>query len=113
RTLRYRDALDADGETRGIHHDEHGVEPAVLLSDEVADGAVLLAELHDRGRAAVDAELVLETSADDVVPGAKRAVVVDEALRNQEERDAARTLGRVRQAREHEVHDVVGEVVIA
>jgi hypothetical protein len=31
------DALHAHGETGGIHHDEHRVEAAVLLADEVAD----------------------------------------------------------------------------
>ena len=61
----------------------------------------------------MDAELVLERRADDVVPRAGRAVVVHEELGHQEERDAARALGRVREPGEHEVDDVLRHVVVA
>ena len=45
-----RDALHADRVARGVHHDEHVLEAAVLLADQVADGAALVAELQHRGR---------------------------------------------------------------
>ena len=51
--------------------------------------------------------------AEDVVARAERAVGIDHELRNQEQRDSARAGGRIGQAREHEMHDVVGHVVIA
>ena len=41
------------------------------------------------------------------------AVFVDEALRHQEQRDAARAGRRIGQARQHQVHDVVGHLVVA
>ncbi len=59
------------------------------------------------------AELVLDARGVDVVAIAKRAVGIDHELGNQEQRNSARTGGRIRQAREHEMHDVVGHVVIA
>ena len=112
--LGHRHALRADRQARGVHHDEHDVEAAVLLADQIADGALaLLAELHHAGGAGVDAELVLDAGADDVVGRAERAVLADEALRHQEQRDAARAGRRIGQARQHEMHDVVGHLVVA
>src|SRR5688572_24275743 len=67
-SLRDRHTLDADREARRIHHDEHGVEAAVLLADEIADRALaLLAVLHHGSGARMNAELVLETCGDKVV----------------------------------------------
>ena len=112
--LGHRHALRADRQARRVHHDEHDVEAAVLLAHQIADGAVaLLAELHHAGRARVDAELVLDAGADHVVGGAERAVLADEPLRHQEQRDAARAGRRIGQARQHEMHDVVGHLVVA
>ena len=114
RPLGHRHALRADRQPRRVHHDEHDVEAAVLLADEVADGALaLLAELHHAGGAGVDAELVLDAGADHVVARAQRAVLVDEMLGHQEQRDAARAGRRVGQAGEHEMDDVVGHLVVA
>ena len=60
----------------------------VLFADQVADGAFLFAVGHDGGRAAVDAELVFDRGADQVVAGTERTVVIDQELRHQEQRDA-------------------------
>ena len=61
----------------------------------------------------MDAELVLDRMRAHVVARAGRAVGVQQELRHQEQRDAARAGRRVRQPRQHEVDDVVGEVVLA
>jgi hypothetical protein len=61
----------------------------------------------------VDAELVLQAGADDVVAGAERAVLVDEVLRDQEQRDAARAGRCIGQARQHEMDNVVDHLVVA
>ena len=61
------DALHADAEAGEIHHHEHVLEAAVLLADDVTDRALVVAEGEHRGRARVDAELVLERHAADVV----------------------------------------------
>ncbi len=59
------------------------------------------------------AELVLDAAGVDVVAGAERAVGIDEEFRNQEQRNAFGARGRIRQSRQHEMHDVIGHVVIA
>ena len=56
---------------------------------------------------------MLERHAADVVARAEAAVRVHQELRHHEERDALHALRRVRRAREHEVDDVLGEVVLA
>ena len=48
-----------------------------------------------------------------VVARAQRAVRVDQELRHDEQRDALHALGRIGRARQHQVHDVLGHVVLA
>ena len=87
--------------------------PLFSFADQVADGAFVLAEGHDRGRAAVDAQLVFDGGADQVVALAQRAVVIDQELRHEEQRNALQSRRRIRQAGQHEVDDVLGAVVLA
>ena len=108
--FRLREALHADAEPRLVHHREHGVEPAVLLAHQPAGGAVVI---HHAGRIAVDAHLLLDRAAGDAVAFAERAVVLDRELRHHEQRDALGAGGRAFDARQHEVHDVLGEIVLA
>ena len=61
----------------------------------------------------MDAELVLDRMGAHVVASRQRAVGVEQEFGHQEQRDAARAGRRVRQPRQHEVDDVVGEVVLA
>ena len=61
----------------------------------------------------MDAELVLDRMRAHVVALAERAVGVEQKLRHEEQRNAARSGGRVGQPRQHEMHDVVGHVVLA
>ena len=107
------DALHPHAEARVVHHHEHVLEAAILLADEVADGAAVVAEREHRGRARVDAELVLERHAAHVVARAEAAVRVHQELGHDEQRDALGARRRVGRAREHEVDDVVGVVVLA
>ncbi len=60
RSLADRHAFHADAEARVIHHGEHVLEAAVLLADQVADRAFLVAVREHAGWAPVDAELVLD-----------------------------------------------------
>ena len=106
-------ALHADGEARGVHHDEHGVQATVLLADQVTHGAAGVAELQRGGGAGLDAELVLDGHAVHVVALAQRAVGVDQEFRHQEQRDALHALGRVGQAGQHQVDDVLGQIMLA
>ena len=54
------ETLQADAEPRGVHHDEHRREALLRLADQPALGAVIV---HDAGRVAVDAHLLLERAA--------------------------------------------------
>ena len=107
------DALQTDRQPRPIHHGEHAGHAGILLADEVADGAALIAENHRAGRRAVDAELVLDRMRAHVVAGAERAVGIEQKFRHQEQRNAAGARRRIRQPRQNEMDDVVGEIVLA
>ena len=113
RALGDPDALEPDREAREIHHDEHVLESAVLLADEIADRAAMIAVSEHGGRARMDPELVLDRRAEHVVARAERAVRVDQQLRHDEERNPFHAFGRLRRAREHEVDDVLGVVLLA
>ena len=110
RALGDRHALQANGEARRVHHDEHVFEAAVLLADQVAERLVIH---HDRGRAGMDAELVLDRGALGAVALARLALGARDELRHDEKRDPLHAFGRLRRAREHQVDDVVREVVLA
>ncbi|MDR8920858.1 hypothetical protein FEP56_05627 [Burkholderia multivorans] len=107
------DALHPDAEARRVHHDEHVFEPAILFADQIADCAAVIAVLQHRGRARLDAELVFDRHAMHVVARAERAVFVDEEFRHDEQRNALHAFRCVRRAREHQMDDVVGHVVLA
>src|SRR5947209_18333510 len=85
RPLRQCDALDADGEPRVVHHGEHAGETFVLLADQPADGATLVAENHGAGRRAVHAELVLDSGAAHVIARAGLALRIEQTLRYEEQ----------------------------
>ena len=108
-----RDPLEADRKPRPVHHGEHAGDAVVLLAHEVADRSALVAEHHGAGRRGMNAELVLDRLRAHVVALAERAVGVDQSLRHDKHRQAFGAGRRVRQAREHHVNDVVGEVVLA
>ena len=73
----------------------------------------MIAHGHGAGRGGMHAELVLDTACEDVVALPQRAVFVDHEFRHEEQRDPLGAGGRIRQARQHEMHDVVGHVVLA
>ena len=107
------DALRPDREPRRVHHHEHGGEAAVLLADEPGLGALALAEDHDAGRRTVDAELVLDAGAAQVVARAEASVRLDQEFRGEEQRQAARAGRRAGKPREDEMDDVLGQVVLS
>jgi hypothetical protein len=107
------DAFEADAEAGLVHHREHAEHAAVFLADEVADRAAVVAHGHGAGRRGVHAELVLDAAGVDVVARTQRAVGIDQEFRNQKQRNAFGARRRVGQSRQHEMHDVVGHVVVA
>ena len=86
------------------------LQAAVLLADQPAGGAVVV---HHAGRVAVDAHLLFDRAAGDAVARAERAVGVDHELRHDEQRDALGAGRRAFDARQHQVDDVLRQVVLA
>ena len=80
--LALREALQAHAEPRRVHHDEHRREALLGLANQPPFRPVIV---HDAGRIAVDAHLLLERAALQLVALAERAVVVDEELRHHEQ----------------------------
>ena len=110
RHLGEAEALNAHAQTRGVHHREHRPHAFVLLAHQPAGGVV---EIDDAGGGGLDAHLVLDRAARDAVPRADAAVRLRHELRHHEQADAFNARGRIRQLRQHQVHDVLGKVVLA
>ena len=108
RQFRDRHALQADREPRAVHHREHAMHALVFFADEEAGGAAFVAIDHGAGGRGIDAELVLDRMRAHVV-----ALAVRHDLRHQEQRDALGAGRRVGQPGEHEMDDVVGQIVLA
>ena len=110
----------ADADPRLVHHVEHVGKSCALLADQVADGSgpsrggrVTRAERqHGVDRAAV-AHLVVEPHQLDVVAFAQRPVVADEVLRHHEQGQPLDAGWRAVGTAEHEVDDVLADVVFA
>ena len=117
----FRDAhaLHADGKAGIVHHGEHAGEAAVFLANEPADSAFrqvfreAVAVDHGAGRRGMDAELVLQPRTEDIVALAKAAVVPDQEFRHEKQRNAAGSRRRIGEARQHQMHDVFGQVMLA
>ncbi len=103
-------ALQADAEPRRVHHREHGAHALMRLADEIALGRL---EIDDAGGRCLDAHLVLDRAAAHAVARARGAVLLDLVFGHDEEADAVDARRRAGDARQHEMDDVVGEVVLA
>ena len=112
RAIGYRNALYADRVTRGIHHDEHIFQTTVFLSDQKAGSTAVVAILQHRCRAGFDTQLVLNAHAMHIIARAQTAICVDHEFRHDKQADAFDAFGRTAHAREHQMHDVLGHVVL-
>src|SRR5579863_3019469 len=79
-------------------------------TDKLRLGAI---EQHRAGWRSVNAELLLDPQGAQAVRGSERSVVADTTLRCEKERNAFRPFRRVGQARQNEMDDVLGHVVLA
>ncbi len=106
-------ALEAHREPGVVHHREHVAHSLVLLADQVADRPLAgVAVGHDAGGARLDAHLVLDGHAAHVVGLTRAAVVTHQELGHDEAGDALGARRGVGGAGQHQVHDVVGHVVV-
>ncbi len=71
--------LHTDTEARGVHHDEHGAQPAVRLADQPARGII---KVDLAGRVAMDAHFVFNRAAGDAVAFARIAAGIRQVLRH-------------------------------
>ncbi len=106
-------ALDADLVPRGVHHLEHVGEPLFLLAQEEALAAAIGAEHQAAGGRTVDAQLVLDPGAGDIVGRAQGTVRVHADLRHHEQAEALGPGRGARRPRQHGVDDVRRQLVIA
>ena len=83
-TVGNRDALNANRVTGRIHHDEHVLQTAVFLADQVTGRAAVVTELQHRRRARFDPHLVLDADALYIVARTQTAIVVDQHLGHHE-----------------------------
>ncbi len=97
-----------------VHHDEHVLQPTVLLAHQKAGRASVVAELQYGRRARLDAELVFNRRRS-AHRCARQGVPSSFAheLRNHEQRYVLHTLRCVRRSGQHKVHDVLGHIVVA
>ncbi len=102
--------LHAHAETRGVHHHEHRIQAFVRLPHEPGGGRI---HVHLAGRVAMYAHLFFDRAAGDGVARAHAAVGRGNELGHDEQRDALGAGRRIRQARQHQMHDVGGHVVLA
>ena len=112
RPLGNRNALHAHGVARRIHHDEHVLEAPVFLAHQVTHGATMVSILQHGGRAGLDAQLVLDAHAMHIVTRARRAVGLHHELGHHKQADAFHAFGRAGHTGQHQVHNVLGHVVL-
>ena len=112
RPLGNRNALYADGVARRIHHDEHVLETSVFLAHQVTHRTPVVAILQHGGRAGLDAQLVLDAHAMHIVARARRAVGLHHELGHHKQTDTFHAFGRAGDPGQHQVHDVLGHVVL-
>src|SRR5690606_16436744 len=117
-TFGHSDSLHPNGESGGVHHDEHVRQAVVELSDQISNRAFSgLAPSrsiqHDRRRAAMYAQLVLERGTGHIVAGPQCSVLGGDELGNNEQRDALHPGRSVGKTGKHQVYDVLGQIMLA
>ena len=78
-------ALQSDFLAGLVHHREHVRQTLVLPAHQIADRTFFLAKAHHASRAGVDAELVLDRRALDIVALRRRAVRADQEFGHQKQ----------------------------
>ena len=89
-----------------VHHHEHGAHALVFLAQQGSEASAPGAQGHGAGGAAVDAHLLLDAGADDVVGLAQAPVVIDPDLGDEEKRYSGGAGRRALDPRQHRVDDV-------
>ena len=83
------------------------------LADQIAERAAAIAVRHHAGRARMDAELVFDRDAAQIVVLTQAAIGVDQEFGHREQRDTLDPGRGTIDARQHQVHDVRRQIVLA
>ena len=103
----------ADADARLVHHVEHVAQALVRLADQITDRPALLAEIEHGRSGATPAHLVQQPGQRHIVARAEAAVGVDQKLRHDEQRNPLHPSRCALDPRQHQMHDVVTQLVIA
>ncbi|MNP11072.1 hypothetical protein D3C76_1032460 [compost metagenome] len=103
-------ALQSNLEARIVHHREHAGQALIRLTDQPTRGAV---EIHHTGGGTLDAHLVLQRPAAQGIARSGRSIGVEQPLGYQEQADPFDTRRCIRQSSEHQVNDVVAQILFA
>ena len=107
------DGAHADADARLVHHVEHAGQALVRLAHQLADAGVVLAKGQQGRGGAAPAAFVDQPGQGHVVARAHAALLVGVELGHGEQRDAFDAGRRVGQPRQHQVHDVFAQFVVA
>ena len=103
-------ALLTNPQTCNIHHDEHSCEALVFVANQIPSCAVIV---HDAGRVAVNTHFMLYRTTANCVARAEGTIVVDHELGHDKQRNALYAVRRIGRFRQHQVNDVLGQVMLA
>ena len=95
-----------------VHHVEHECEPLAGFADQLRVGAALFAEIEHAIGGAAKTHLVIQPRQRHIVASGERTVVIDPELGHDEQRDAFHARRCVPDARQRQVNDVLGQVVV-
>ena len=111
--VRHGKSLQADIETCRVHHQEHTVEAAVLLAQQIADGTLVLTILQYCRRRGLDSHLLFDREAMHFVPLADATILVDQEFRHHEQRYAFHARRRVGKTGQHQMNNILAHIVLA
>lgn len=84
-----------------------------FLADQLTDRATVITKLQHRGWTGFDAEFVFKRQGLHIVIHACVAIGVHQFFGHDEQRNTFNAFRGIRRARKHQVHDVVGVIVVA
>ncbi|MCY1170612.1 hypothetical protein D9M73_106920 [compost metagenome] len=113
RGFRHLHALQTDIEPRIVHHREHRADAAEFAADQLADAVIVVAKAQHASRRGVQPHLMLDRNDADIVERTRRAIGVQPIFRHQEQGNPLGPGRCPRRAREHEVDDIGGHVMVA
>ena len=108
-----RHTLESHTDAGGVHQLKHDQDALMLLADQLADAVAILAITHRTGRRAMNAELLFQSDAGDVIGRAGLSLRVESEFGNQKQAQPLDSRRRAFETRQHQVNHVVDQIVIA